>query len=124
MNGTSHIGTSVAGCKIISTGDDELHAMRMAARFRHWAITHIRRNRIKWWRSRVERDRFICTSLRWKYPSLAKARRFSSIHADLFQDGVRMNSFIHVWDVMARAHWHIFQVSKQSGQKNMRRLDC
>src|SRR5262249_27965031 len=54
---------------------------------------------------------------RWRKPR----KIFVNSMSDLFQDGVSDAFVGRVWDTMARAHWHIFQVLTKRPE-NMRRV--
>jgi protein gp37 len=113
----------VSGCKIISPGCTNCYAMRMAARLQamgHHAYQDVTRasgGRSVWTGQIHLNFAALEVPLGWRKPR----KIFVNSMSDLFQDAVP-DEFIHrVWDVMARAHWHIFQVLTKRPE-NMRRL--
>lgn len=102
----------VTGCKIISPGCTNCYAMRMAARLQamdHVAYRGVTRksgNRAVWTGLVRENERALSAPLAWRKPR----RVFVNSMSDLFQEGVNEAFVSRVWDVMAEAHWHIYQI--------------
>jgi protein gp37 len=91
----------VTGCTQVSPGCDHCYAMTFAERFRSVPGHPYEQGfDLKLWPERLE------LPLKWKRPR----RVFVNSMSDLFHRDVP-NDFIHrVFDVMARADWHVFQV--------------
>jgi protein gp37 len=91
----------VTGCVQVSPGCDHCYALAFSERFRGVAGHPYEQGfDLKLWSERLE------LPLRWKQPR----RIFVNSMSDLFQKDVP-DSFIHrVFEVMARADWHVFQV--------------
>lgn len=113
----------ISGCKIVSPGCTNCYAMRMAARLQamgHGAYRDVTRTsggRSVWTGTTHLNDLVLETPLRWRRPK----KIFVNSMSDLFQDGIP-RPFIHrVWQVMAAAHWHVFQVLTKRPE-NMRQL--
>jgi len=102
----------IAGCTMISPGCTNCYAMRMAARLQaigHPAYSDVTRksgNRAVWTGKINVNDKAIAVPLKWRTPK----KVFVNSMSDLFQDNVPLELVIKVWDVMAAAHWHIFQI--------------
>lgn len=59
------------------------------------------------WTGRINiNENALTTPIFWRKPR----KVFVNSMSDLFQDGVPTDLILRVWDVMARAHWHVFQV--------------
>ena len=54
----------------------------------------------------VLNEKSLCVPLRWRSPR----KIFVNSMSDLFQEGVPAPFVAKVWDTMAAAHWHVFQV--------------
>jgi protein gp37 len=91
----------VTGCTQISPGCDNCYALAFAERFRGVAKHPYEQGfDLKLWPSRLE------LPLRWRRPR----RVFVNSMSDLFHETIP-DAYIHaVFDVMARADWHTFQV--------------
>ena len=102
----------IAGCKIVSPGCTNCYAMRMAARLQamgmeKYAGTTRKSGKRHVWTGKVNVDRDALTApLAWKKPQ----RIFVNSMSDLFQDKAAEKFIRQVWGVMARAHWHSFQI--------------
>jgi protein gp37 len=102
----------VTGCTILSPGCTNCYAMRMAARLQamdHPAYEGVTRKSGKRqvWTGRVhENEKALEAPLGWKRPK----RIFVNSMSDLFQEGVSREYVARVWDVMARASWHEYQI--------------
>jgi protein gp37 len=102
----------IAGCTMISPGCTNCYAMRMAARLQaigHPAYADVTRksgNRAVWTGRINISEKALAAPLKWRAPK----KVFVNSMSDLFQDGVPFELVIKVWEVMASAHWHIFQI--------------
>ena len=102
----------LAGCTIVSPGCSNCYAMRMAARLQamgmeKYAGTTRKSGRRYVWTGKVSIDsRALSAPLAWKKPQ----RIFVNSMSDLFQEKAKEAFVQHVWQVMARAHWHSFQI--------------
>ena len=102
----------VAGCAIVSPGCTNCYAMRMAARLQamgmaKYAGTTRKSGKRHVWTGRVNLDAASLTApLAWKKPQ----RIFVNSMSDLFQESVAEDFIRRVWQVMAKAHWHTFQI--------------
>jgi len=91
----------VTGCTQISPGCDNCYALRFAERFRGVPNHPYEQGfDLQLWPKRLE------LPLRWKQPR----RIFVNSMSDLFHEAVSDAFIGHVFDVMARADWHVFQV--------------
>lgn len=102
----------VAGCTIVSPGCSNCYAMRMAGRLeamgteKYVGLTRQSGNR-KIWTGKVKLDYDgLASPLKWKKPR----RVFVNSMSDLFQESVSAGFVKQVWQVMAEAHWHTFQI--------------
>jgi len=102
----------IAGCTMVSPGCTNCYAMRMAARpqsMGHPAYAGVTRRSGKGpvWTGRINiNENALGTPLGWRKPR----KVFVNSMSDLFQDGVPAEFVSKVWDVMEKAHWHIFQI--------------
>ena len=102
----------VSGCRIVSPGCTNCYAMRMAARLQsmdHHAYVGVTRKsggRPVWTGRLHLNESALDVPLRWRKPR----KIFVNSMSDLFQDGVPTTFIERVWDTMARAHWHVFQI--------------
>jgi protein gp37 len=102
----------IAGCRIVSPGCTNCYAMRMAARLQamgmvKYAGTTRKSGKRHVWTGKVNIDRnALSAPLAWKRPQ----RIFVNSMSDLFQDKADEKFIRQVWEVMARAHWHSFQI--------------
>lgn len=102
----------VSGCLIISPGCTNCYAMRMAARLQamaHPAYDGVTRKsgRRQVWTGRLHLNAAALEApLRWRSPR----RIFVNSMSDLFQNGVPHSYIRKVWEIMARANWHTFQI--------------
>lgn len=102
----------IAGCRVLSPGCTNCYAMRMAGRLQamnmeKYAGTTRKSGRRHVWTGRVNIDeRAIDAPLSWHTPK----RVFVNSMSDLFQDAVHPSVVRRIWAVMARAHWHSFQI--------------
>ena len=102
----------VAGCTILSPGCTNCYAMRMAARLAamqhpdYVGLTRKSGKRYVWTGAARPLERTLEQPLRWR-----KARRiFVNSMSDLFQDAIPFDYVKRVWQVMAEASWHQYQV--------------
>ncbi len=102
----------IAGCTIVSPGCSNCYAMRMAARLeamgteKYVGLTRRSGGRAVW-TGKVKLDRSgLAAPLRWRKPRMV----FVNSMSDLFQEKVSAGFVRQVWDVMAQAHWHTFQI--------------
>lgn len=113
----------VSGCKIISPGCTNCYAMRMAARLQamsHHAYQGITRSsggRSVWTGRIYLNASALEVPLRWRKPRMI----FVNSMSDLFQEAVPDEFIRRVWEVMAEAPWHVFQILTKRPE-NMRRL--
>jgi protein gp37 len=102
----------IAGCSVLSPGCANCYAMRMAARLQamgmaKYAGTTRKSGKRHVWTGRVNVDMAaLHAPLIWKKPQ----RIFVNSMSDLFQDNADEVFISQVWQVMAQAHWHSFQV--------------
>jgi len=102
----------LAGCAVLSPGCTNCYAMRMAARLQAMGMTKYagttrKSGKRHVWTGRVNVDmRALTAPLAWKRPQ----RIFVNSMSDLFQDKADEAFIRQVWRVMAKAHWHSFQV--------------
>ncbi|MEA2642111.1 MAG: hypothetical protein QOF51_3505 [Chloroflexota bacterium] len=91
----------VTGCTQLSPGCDHCYALRFAERFRGVPGHPYQQGfDLRLWPQRLE------LPLTWKRPR----RIFVNSMSDLFHDEVPEQYIAQVFDVMSRAHWHVFQV--------------
>jgi protein gp37 len=101
-----------AGCRVLSPGCTNCYAMRMAARLQamgmaKYAGTTRKSGKRHVWTGRVNVDRnALAAPLSWRKPQ----RIFVNSMSDLFQDALDERFVRRVWQVMAKAHWHTFQI--------------
>jgi protein gp37 len=98
----------VTGCTQVSPGCDHCYALAFAERFRGVPGHPYEQGfDMKLWPERIE------LPLRWKRPR----RIFVNSMSDLFHVDIPDDYIRHVFDVMVRADWHVFQVlTKRSGR--------
>lgn len=102
----------VAGCKMVSPGCTNCYAMRLAARLeamghRKYAGTTRRVAGRYVWTGRVNvHEPALSEPLRWRRPQ----RVFVNSMSDLFHEGVPVEFVRRVWEVMAEADWHVYQI--------------
>ena len=102
----------VAGCTMVSPGCTNCYAQRMAARLQamgmqKYAGTTRKSGRRHVWTGRVNVNQAaISAPLTWKRP----LRIFVNSMSDLFQEAIGVDIVERVWEVMAEAHWHTFQI--------------
>jgi protein gp37 len=114
----------VAGCRVLSPGCTNCYAMRMAARLQamgmaKYAGTTRKSGRRHVWTGRVNVDRnALAAPLSWRKPK----RIFVNSMSDLFQDAVDERLVRRVWQVMAQAHWHTYQILTKRPDRMLRLL--
>jgi protein gp37 len=102
----------IVGCTMISPGCTNCYAMRMAARLQaigatsYRGVTRKSGGRFVWTGTLRINEKAMEAPLAWKRPK----KIFVNSMSDLFQDGVSIGDVARVWDVMARAPQHRFQV--------------
>jgi protein gp37 len=109
----------IAGCTMVSPGCTNCYAMRLAARLeamgaaKYQGTTRRSAGR-RVWSGRLNVDgRALQAPLTWGRPQ----RVFVNSMSDLFHDQVPLRLLRKVWGVMARAHWHTFQIlTKRPGR--------
>jgi protein gp37 len=91
----------VTGCSKVSPGCAHCYAETFAERFRGVAGHHFEQGfDLKLWPERLR------LPLTWKTPKLI----FVNSMSDIFLEDVPVDYIKRVFDVMERAHWHVFQV--------------
>lgn len=114
----------VSGCTIISPGCTNCYAMRMAARLQamghssYRGTTRKSGKRSVWTGKIVLNERMLGAPLTWSKPRMI----FVNSMSDLFQDDVPCKYIRRVWDIMADAHWHIFQILTKRPENMARTL--
>lgn len=102
----------VSGCTILSPGCTNCYAMRMAARLqamghKNYLGTTRKSGKRHVWTGKVHLiEEALEAPLKWRKPK----RIFVNSMSDLFQDDVPEDFIRKVWNVMAEAHWHHYQV--------------
>jgi protein gp37 len=102
----------IGGCKVLSPGCTNCYAMRMAVRLQAMGIakyagTTRKSGKRHVWTGRINvDDSAIGAPLRWRKPQ----RIFVNSMSDLFQDGVDEEMIRRIWNVMAQARQHTFQI--------------
>lgn len=102
----------IAGCSVLSPGCTNCYAMRMAARLQAMGMTKYsgttrKSGRRHVWTGRVNFDFDALTApLSWRKPQ----RIFVNSMSDLFQEAVDEAFIRQVWEIMAKAYWHSFQI--------------
>jgi len=102
----------VTGCTMVSPGCTNCYAMRMAARLQaighpsYAGVTRKSGGRPVWTGKVVLNEKSLTVPMRWRSPR----KIFVNSMSDLFQEGVPAPFIRKVWDTMATAHWHVFQV--------------
>lgn len=109
----------VAGCSILSPGCTNCYAMRMAARLeamgteKYVGLTRKSGNR-RVWTGRVTLDRqTLQVPLHWRKPRMI----FVNSMSDLFQDAVPPEFIGEVWETMATAKQHTFQILTKRAER-------
>ena len=109
----------VAGCSIISPGCTNCYAMRMAARLeamgtqKYFGLTRKTGSRHVW-TGHVSLDRHVLDApLRWRKPRMI----FVNSMSDLFQDAVPQEFVSEVWERMAAATHHTFQILTKRAER-------
>ena len=98
----------VTGCTKISPGCKHCYAERLAARLHAMGNPRYRDG----FKVTLHPDQ-LTLPLRWKSPR----RIFVNSMSDLFHDAVPEEFIRRVFEVMAQAHWHIFQVLTKRAQR-------
>ncbi len=102
----------VAGCTVLSPGCTNCYAMRMAARLdamgvaKYRGLTRLSGGRAKWTGTVRPDLASLEIPLRWKEPRMV----FVNSMSDLFHERVADAFVARVWDVMAKASKHTFQI--------------
>lgn len=102
----------IAGCEMVSAGCTNCYAMRMAARLEAMGLeayqgtTRKSGSRYVWTGKFNLNFNVLDQPLLWKKPR----RIFANSMSDLFQDGVPEDFMMSVWNVMAKASQHQFQI--------------
>lgn len=109
----------IAGCTMVSPGCTNCYAMRLAARLEAMGNVKYRGTTRRTggravWSGRLNLDeRTLQAPLGWSRPQ----RIFVNSMSDLFHEDVPAVFVRQVWDVMARANWHTFQIlTKRPGR--------
>lgn len=98
----------VTGCTQVSPGCDHCYALRFAERFRGVPGHHFEQGfDLRLWEERIE------LPLKWKRPS----RIFVNSMSDLFHARVPESFIRRVFDTMAKADWHNFQILTKRPQR-------
>lgn len=114
MADTSHIEWTdatwnpVTGCTKTSPGCKHCYAERLAHRLRLMGQANYRNGF-----TLTMQPQMLNLPLRWKSPR----RIFVNSMSDLFHSGVPLEYVKRVFDVMARAHWHQFQVLTKRAER-------
>ncbi len=101
----------VTGCTKISPGCDNCYAERLALRLQAMGQPNYRDG----FKLTVQ-ERMLELPLKWKAPQVI----FVNSMSDLFHRDVPEEYIQRVFDVMQRAHWHVFQVLTKRSQRLMR----
>ncbi len=98
----------VTGCNPVSPGCEHCYAERMARRLQAMGVPKYRNGfTVTLHPSELE------APLRWKKPQII----FVNSMSDLFHDQVPLEYVQQIFEVMNRAHWHVFQIlTKRSKQ--------
>jgi protein gp37 len=102
----------IAGCTVLSPGCTNCYAMRMAARLeamgaaKYRGLTRRSGGRAKWNGIVRTDEAALLAPLRWNKPRMV----FVNSMSDLFHAKVPAEFIARVWDVMARASEHTFQI--------------
>ena len=109
----------IIGCTMVSPGCTNCYAMRMAARLQamgarsYRGITRKSGGRFVWSGKIRVNEKALDAPLKWKRPR----KIFVNSMSDLFQNGVDGDVVARVWDVMAQAPQHVFQIlTKRPGR--------
>ena len=109
----------VAGCSLASPGCTNCYAMRMAARLeamgtKKYEGTTRKTNGRAIWSGRINLDEAALRApLKWSRPR----RIFVNSMSDLFHESVPVDLVRRVWDVMAEADWHTYQILTKRPQR-------
>lgn len=109
----------VAGCSILSPGCTNCYAMRMAARLeamgteKYVGLTRKSGNRHVWTGEVSLDQKALDVPLHWRKPRMI----FVNSMSDLFQDAVPANFIGEVWERMAEANQHTFQVLTKRAER-------
>jgi protein gp37 len=102
----------IVGCAMVSAGCTNCYAMRMAARLQamgapsYQGVTRKSGGRFVWTGKLRLNEKAIEAPLAWRRPK----KIFVNSMSDLFQAGVADEDIERVWNVMARAAQHRFQI--------------
>lgn len=102
----------ISGCKLVSAGCTNCYAMRMAGRLeamgvRAYAGTTRKSGGRHVWTGHINlNEKALLQPLQWRKPR----RVFVNSMSDLFQDEIPDDFIGRVWEVMASAHQHHFQI--------------
>src|SRR5688572_28225419 len=109
---------------MVSPGCTNCYAMRMAARLQsmgHPAYENVTRKSggRPVWTGRVNLvDSAFDAPMRWRTPR----RIFVNSMSDLFQEGVPWDFVRKIWNVMASANWHTYQILTKRPENMLRIL--
>lgn len=114
----------LAGCSKVSSGCQNCYALRMAARLemmgqeKYVGLTCAKNSQTKW-TGKINFDRKTLNKpLEWSKSQFI----FVNSMSDLFHEDVSVDVVKEIWEVMARAHWHIFQVLTKRADRMMELL--
>lgn len=102
----------LAGCSKVSPGCHNCYALRMAARLEKMGQSKYigltcKKTKQTEWSGKINFDRKTLNNpLEWKKPQFI----FVNSMSDLFHENVSVEIVHEIWNVMARAHWHVFQI--------------
>jgi protein gp37 len=102
----------VSGCDIVSPGCTHCYAMRMAARLQamghhnYQGVTRKVNGKPVWTGLLHLNEEAIGIPLRWRKPR----KIFVNSMSDLFQDGIPDAFISRIWQIMAQAPQHVFQI--------------
>jgi protein gp37 len=91
----------VTGCSKISQGCKHCYAERMAKRLKAMGVARYQNE----FELTLQPD-LIDVPLKWSKPKMI----FVNSMSDLFHESIPLKYIVQVFDVMNRAHWHIFQI--------------
>jgi len=108
----------VRGCSFCSPGCTNCYAARIAARFRRKGLpfeglAQMTSDGPRWTNTVVCLEDKLMDPLRWKKPR----KIFVNSMSDLFHEKVPFDFISRIFDVMAGAHWHTFQILTKRSER-------
>lgn len=115
---TNAVWNPTRGCSIVSPGCSRCYAMKQAHRFSHKTgpyagLTKMSKGGPVW----TGEVRTVPELLDWPLRKKKPLRIFVNSMSDLFHEGVSDRFINGVFDVMALAHWHTFQILTKRPQR-------